>query len=385
MSRKLSDPPEVKKYAKRGDPPIEQWPGRVVTREDLMAASGDPRDWFRYGHRLKAYEQAWMEFADARRRRKDFTSGFSWNQMLVLGDYGTGKTTLAIHLARHFFGLGHAVFSNASCLFGWHLEREEMYTAMGQMPKNSVLLIDKSPATLTSRIGHGVAVGSFSEMNLRNTRKQNCIVVYVSDQDWEIAPAIRRNCREVWMPVPKEDLEVADSPASTGERLEPANNPGNFRLAWHVWDDYPYRKANLIEGPDADHAAGFGPPTYTMYDGGENVRRAMLLNDTFEPAQAGAATMPDRDTIKKDLGDFLGRSSRRRDNLEEMKLKLLAYFRKREQDPPEFFKAGELAQVLGVSASVAGRVLQEWIPVSSVRRRGYRSSEVYGYIYGQSD
>ena len=38
----LRDPPEVKQYAKRGDPPMDQWPGRVVTREDLMKAGGGP-------------------------------------------------------------------------------------------------------------------------------------------------------------------------------------------------------------------------------------------------------------------------------------------------------------------------------------------------------
>ena len=122
----LRDPPEVKQYAKRGDPPMDQWPGRVVTREDLMKAGGDPRDWFRYGHRLKAYEEAWAEFADARRRRRNFKAGFDWNQILVLGDYGAGKTSVAVHMARHLFGLGHPVFSNASCLFGWHLEHEEV-------------------------------------------------------------------------------------------------------------------------------------------------------------------------------------------------------------------------------------------------------------------
>ena len=53
----LRDPPEVKQYAKRGDPPMDQWPGRVVTREDLMKAGGDPRDWFRYGHRLTRVER----------------------------------------------------------------------------------------------------------------------------------------------------------------------------------------------------------------------------------------------------------------------------------------------------------------------------------------
>ena len=77
---------------------------RIVTRQYLMVASGDPRDWFRYGHRLQAYEEAWLELIDARSRRRDFMADFTWNQILVLGDYGSGKTTLATHLARHFLG-----------------------------------------------------------------------------------------------------------------------------------------------------------------------------------------------------------------------------------------------------------------------------------------
>ena len=83
-----------------------------------------------------------------------------------------------------------------------------MYTA---------LLFDESSAHLSSRVGHGVAVSSFAESNL-NTRKKNCIMVYMSAHDWEIAPAIRRNCKEVWMPVGKDDLEVeAGSPVSLPE------------------------------------------------------------------------------------------------------------------------------------------------------------------------
>ena len=65
----LVDPPEVARYAQRGDPPISEWPGRAVTRKGLMIANGDPRDWFRYDHRNVAFEEAWEEFADARNRR----------------------------------------------------------------------------------------------------------------------------------------------------------------------------------------------------------------------------------------------------------------------------------------------------------------------------
>ena len=92
----LIDPPDVARYAQRGDPPMSEWPGRIVGRKDLMMASGDPRDWFRYRHREQAYEEAWLEFADARNRRKDFMADFSWNQILVLGDYGSPTSTQRI-------------------------------------------------------------------------------------------------------------------------------------------------------------------------------------------------------------------------------------------------------------------------------------------------
>ena len=141
MTSLLIDPPELAQYAAHSDPPMARWPGRWVSKEEVMAACGDERDWFRFHHRYRAYRQAWGEFCDARRRRR-FSSGFDWNQALIIGEYGAKKTTLGIKVAYEFFRRGHPVFSNASVLFGWHLEHEEMYTAMGFMPKHSVLLID---------------------------------------------------------------------------------------------------------------------------------------------------------------------------------------------------------------------------------------------------
>ena len=380
----LYDPPEVKQHALRGDPPIDEWPGSVIEREDLMAASGDPRDWFRYGHRLKAYERAWFEFRNARNRRRDFMAGFDWNQILILGEYGSGKTTLGLKLALSFFRLGHPVFSNSSCLFGWHLEADEMYTAMGFMPKSSVLLIDESSATLAGRVGHSVAVASFSEMNL-NTRKANCLVIYMTAHDWELAASIRRECKEVWMPVSKDDLEVEDS--TPVGRVEPARNPDNFRVAWHVWGDYPYQKANLITGPDPSDKRGFGAPTHTMFDEGEGVRNAFLLNDTFELAKAGAATMASRDVVKGQLADFhqgrgpksgngnSGSADARHQQLVE---KLLLFLQEQEeQGPVEFFSAGTLARALGIGSGQTGRFLQELLPINSVRGKGYRSADLY--------
>ena len=55
------DPPELAHYSARGYAPIEKWPGQPVTTEKIMQATGDPRDWYRYGHRLRAAEGVWRD------------------------------------------------------------------------------------------------------------------------------------------------------------------------------------------------------------------------------------------------------------------------------------------------------------------------------------
>ena len=120
MTQLLYDPVDLSNYAKRGDPPIEEWPGIPVGRERIMASAGDPRDWFRYGHRLKAAEKAWAEWADARNRRRDFTSGYTWNQILILGDYGSGKTTLGTGAGFLYLAVVVDVFSRR--VVGWAME-----------------------------------------------------------------------------------------------------------------------------------------------------------------------------------------------------------------------------------------------------------------------
>ena len=377
----LYDPPELSQYASRGDLDVDDWPGRVVSHHDIMAASGDPRDWFRYGWRKKAADRAWAEWADARARRElygNLATNFNWNQILILGDYGSGKTTLGIWLARYFYGLGHAVFSNASCLFGWRLRHEEMYTAMGTMPANSVLLIDESSAALASRVGHSVAVTTFTEMNL-NSRKRNCVVIYMSAQDHEIAASIRRYCKEVWMPIPKDELTIEGESRYSG--LQPAMNPDNFRMAFHVWDDFPYRRDNLITEDPEERRKGFGPPSYTVYDEGNHVRRAYVLNDTFEMAAAGAATIADKDIIKGNLKDFRdGRvpgTTNGVDNRHHRLNLLLLYLQERRADMPLHFSAGELGQAMGVNPAQAGIIVAEAFAIKQVKGYGFPAHRFY--------
>ena len=41
MTQLLYDPVDLSNYAKRGDPPIEEWPGIPVGRERIMASAGE--------------------------------------------------------------------------------------------------------------------------------------------------------------------------------------------------------------------------------------------------------------------------------------------------------------------------------------------------------
>ena len=377
----MRDPPELKQFSARGDPPISKWPGDPITRQDVMRATGHPKDWFRYRHREVAFESAWLDFASARRRRRNFMRDFQWNQILIIGEYGAQKTSLAAKIARYYLGLGHAVFSNASLLMGWHLRRDRLYTSMGFMPTCAVLIVDEASAALASRMGHSVAVSTFVEMNL-NIRVRNCIVIYISAQDRAIAPAIRYDCKEVWMPIAQDEVGVVGGGGPSDGRA--ADDPANFRLAWHVWTDYPYQKGNLIEGEDPNDTKGFGPPEYSKFDEGEAVRDAYLLNDSFELKASGAATVSNRDAIKEATLAFLeGRtpdlemSRNGSPPLEDNVHRLLQFLETQSAKPPEYIRASDIGRALGISSPVAGKLIQSVLPVVPVQRKGYPSESVY--------
>ena len=272
------------------------------------------------------------------------------------------------------------MFADCAALFGWRLGPDEVHTAMGFMPSNAVLLRDEASATMASRLGHGVAVATAGEMNL-NTRKKNCKVFYMSAKDRKIALDIRLDCKQVWRPVGDKDL-IIEGETSTG--YDPAENPDNFRIVYHVWDDFPYQQADLIEGKAADHYGLGRPPDYTAYDEGENVRLAYLLNDTFELARAGAATMADRDGIKEQLAAFHAGTGPVRGNgvpaADPKQLQLLAFLQEHEQNPPEYFRPGEIAKALGVHPTAAGQVVQQLGHVPNVQRKGYPSELMYAYL-----
>ena len=112
---------------------------------------------------------------------------FKHNQILVIGEYGQGKTTLCVHHALHkAYWWGHPVFSNAAALFSRRISPEELYTCIVDMPRDGVLFIDEAFAAAESGMGGRVAIAAFSS-SLLNNRKQNCQVPYATAQDHQIA------------------------------------------------------------------------------------------------------------------------------------------------------------------------------------------------------
>ena len=118
---------------------------------------------------------------------------------------------------------------------------------------------------------------------------------------------------------------------------------------------------------------------------GENVRRAFLLNDSFELAQVGAARMADKEVVKEGLGNYLsGRGPGRRDTAlskhDERAARLLEFFDHHAADPPDFFKAAQIGNALGVDPAVAGKVIQSLVGVSPINRKGYPTDKIYAYL-----
>ena len=121
---------------------------------------------------------------------------------------------------------------------------------------------------------------------------------------------------------------------------------------------------------------------------GEEVRRALLLNDTFELAQAGSASTADGEQIKEDLREWRGehfddgangRSSRKPP--QEL-VRLFMFIEQLEfaMPFPEYVKPAVLAAEMGVSVPRAGTIVQERFPgVENVQRKGYSSEYLLAY------
>ena len=358
--------------ADRGDPPIERWPGRPTELDDVEDACGHPDDWFPPAWRVKAHTNAWKAFWQARERRnpKSYFRNFNWNQILVFGEYGAGKTALANFYAYQYWQLGHPVFSNGPTLFGWRLEDEELYTAFTQTAKHrlpycAVVIIDEGHAQLGGGMANSVAFRVFMVASA-NIRKLRIKLIIISGQDRRIAGPVRDYCVEAWRPVPLEFQRDGSEPRN----VAPANNPENFVIAWDVWDGYPYRQTDLVDADPSTGPKGFGPPACTMQADGEAVRNAFLLTDTFQLVDVQSAFLTDKDSVRDDLA-----GGSRSDGVQYTKEQsaVLAAVRTLYNGgwDSSYLRAGDIGRLAKLDPAVVGKAVGTLFNVQNVQRKGY--------------
>ena len=311
-------------------------------------------------------------FFDSYERKRDLTAGYTFGHTLIIGPYGGGKTTGGVNAARADFIGGHPLFSNTACVVGWGLGYEELYTAIGFMPKASVLLIDESSASYNARLSIGVGISTATEAML-NTRKQLVRTYQMSAQDRMIARSIRSEIDNVWMPVPKDKLKVEASRFGISPR-NPARDPDNFRIAWFAWVDKPYDQGMVILNEDKTKG-GFGPPDYVYYDEGDGVRDSYLLTDTFDLAPVGVARTLDNDKIKGFINEGLGKASPA-----AVTEKLLSSFLDNLcnlANPPKWLRPMEIAESVNMTNQGASQAVRQMYPnVTYIKAQGFHVEEL---------
>ena len=238
----LHDPPSISEGG--GIAPVSEWPGRWVDENDVIQAAknGYGRDWFRYWHRYNRWEEVWgeggvYERARAKMKPDDYFRVFDWNQRLLFGDYGAGKSTRFVALANHWAQHGIPTFHNGLYLGGRVVEGDEIFTLMQYMPKCSVLGHDEAHGTAPGRLAASTAVATLRGLGA-NIRKLNVDWSLIGAQYKDVHPMVLEECVEA-MELKKVPVQIDDE---TLRHTEQWNNPANFVLAWNLWLDYPYKR-----------------------------------------------------------------------------------------------------------------------------------------------
>ena len=130
-----------------------------------------------------------------------------------------------------------------------------------------------------------------------------------------------------------------------------------------------------------------------MCDEGDAVRNAYLLNDTFELAKLGTATMSNRNVVKESLEKFFDRNSQvnlgtdietatDRAMPRESKLGQIYEFfiEEMEAGGKQYYKAGDVARFMNVDPPTAGKLIQRAFPVSPERNKRYSAERILAHI-----
>ena len=300
----------IKRHA-HGDPPRESWPGREIDARDVQLAASHKMDELPEAWRHEAHQQATAAHLAAYPERQVKPH---WNFTLILGRMGSGKSTLAAILAYSKYIKGWPVFHSGSFLFGRELAADRVYTAVNDIPDNSVLFMDEAHviATLggdTSR--HALLL----LQSIAGLRKKNCELILATASDDLMSRRLKREAHELLIPFkPKIEPHKDMSIRAMHRRylglapLDAAPRGSNlYRLAFYRVPDFPFNMDNTLTQLGLEDKAE-SLADRKMYLHGpippRTVRIGLLLNDSFRPVAIGSSFV-NRQAIVDRAGDAL--------------------------------------------------------------------------------
>ena len=344
----------------RGIRPIDEWPGMDVAEEKVAAASGDPRDWFTYDERLAAYHEMQERWESAYRRLRKLDRlprQIEFGQTMIAGHQGAGKSVLVSAEAIHYVIRGHAFFhTGESWLFGRSLEGAERYEVLRRSPLFSIFAYDEAHTTFDSGLSNSTGLRGW-KIQSAGFRKMNAKVFMPTAKVSMVAPSIREGASQVWQP-----LKVSIRRPALDEKLPNHNDPKNFVSVWRVWGNYPFQRADIIDGaPQDDRRSGLGAADQIRLRYGEVMRLAMLLTDTFQPVESAAAmqyALKDPMEAQR-AAEAAGRNGGSMSE-EQRRVARYLYDLTLSDSCPQYVKAPAVGYQCGVSAHSASRILSQW-------------------------
>ena len=309
--QQLRDSYEIQRKGHQ-DLPEEKWPGVPVTEEHVELAAGHALDVLSREERLRAHRMVDALFHERYETRRVMPH---WVFQLLLGQMGSGKTTLALLMAAMAHIKGWPVFHTGSLLFGRALRANEVYTAVNNIPDNSVYFIDEAHVFM------GLAADNSRHsmlllQSIAGLRKKNCKLMLATAADDLMSRKLKREAHEVLTPWKPALLNTRRSGSRRDVRrrmmrLPPLNaapeKSSLFRMGYDTIENYPFAQDGILErmGLAPSHE---NPETHTVRRRiipPALVKESLLLNDSFQQVPVGVQMTVHRQSIVDQQADEL--------------------------------------------------------------------------------
>ena len=377
---------------RRSPMPREEWPGREVTEDDVINASGNERDMFSQEQHLAAFRAITASHHAARNAgripRAKYTSE------LVVGDPGEGKSKYSVVRAAKLYSHGIPFFHNGGPLFGRVIGDNDVFTVLGRAPVNSIIFLDEVHS-INEAGAENSRTQRLQNQSLAGRRKYLVVLLMATAEEDQLGGRLKRSCEYLTYPKTIQTLPGSWRPFDGDESLRRtlglanrhAPPTGNvFQMGVHRISDYPFRRDGMAEdyGINVKRDPSGLRPTRFFHIPPSWVCLSMLLNDSFAPIRLGVGMTRNRDAIVQSQREFLeasdsgGRASAGA---------VLEYYERVAFSMHEAFRTGTLKTSGNIRQGDLFHVLQRTsygMGDLTARRMGQTISEHYQMPYGSN-